>query len=426
MNDALIGDPSRGAAADGGGASIDAPGARGGSAEAGPVPGREPSADVPRDLALHPSPLAPSFPLESRGTSLVLSGGRAGHLSVFWHLTRDDFEYAASSFPASGARPVAMIRLQRGGRGGDAETVAERSLSPGVRQGAGEVPFETPLDHARYHAELGLSTPEGGWLMLSRSNGLYDTDGVGLDLPPRLDGEQPDGDRPGAPGEAARRPTDLLPASAPPGVDLPALVFPMVPPARAARLGAAAGPAPLTGPGTFLRVPGTRDWVEPALAGPPDPEGSVSGPILAPRAPIQRQIDALATPGTTLGPSGGPALEDRPARGVGDPAGGTRQAEADPLVAPRPRAPISPDGEPSRLEPPSYGVAPVRPGCVEIEAQLRIVGSAPPNQVLDLFGFPYRVGPGGRFQFVLPVEDLELLARALAARPPGALLKSRD
>ena len=63
---------------------------------------------------------------------------------------------------------------------------------------------------------------------------------------------------------------------------------------------------------------------------------------------------------------------------------------------------------------------------MEIEAQLRIVGSAPPNQVLDLFGFPYRVGPGGRFQFVLPVEDLELLARALAARPPGALLKSRD
>ncbi len=426
MNDDLIGDPSRGAAADGAGASIDAPGALGGSPEAGPVPGREPSVDVPRDLALHPSPLAPSFPLESRGTSLVLSGGRAGHLSVFWHLTRDDFEYAASSFPASGARPVAMIRLQRGGRGGDAETVAERSLSPGVRQGAGEVPFETPLDHSRYHAELGLSTPEGGWLMLSRSNGFYDTDGVGLDLPPRLDGEPPDGDRPVLPGEAETVPTDLLPASAPPGVDLPALVFPLVPPARAARLGDAAGPAPLTSPRTFMREPGTGDWVEPAMAAVPGVKGAVDWPLSAPLAPIQRQIDALAIPGGMAGPSDGPALEDRAARGASDPAGGTRQAEVDPSGAPRPTAPIPPDSEPSRLEPPSYGAAPVRPGRVEIEAQLRIVGSAPPNQVLDLFGFPYRVGPGGRFQFVLPVEDLELLARALSASPPGALLKSRD
>jgi hypothetical protein len=53
-----------------------------------------------------------------------------------------------------------------------------------------------------------------------------------------------------------------------------------------------------------------------------------------------------------------------------------------------------------------------------IEAELRVNGCAAPGALIDLFGHPYRVGPGGRFQLVIRVDDPELIKRAFELNPP--------
>ncbi|MGE5154073.1 MAG: hypothetical protein ACM3ST_08665, partial [Bdellovibrio bacteriovorus] len=132
-----------------------------------PVPG--PSAD----LAAEGQALAPVFPLEDRGTGLVLYAGPPGELRIHWRLERDDFERASASFPAQGGRPATVVRLRRDRPQGGADQADELRLGPGVRDGQGERVVHIPTDHCHYHAELGLTNAEGGWLMLARSNGLY-------------------------------------------------------------------------------------------------------------------------------------------------------------------------------------------------------------------------------------------------------------
>ncbi|NKN33417.1 hypothetical protein [Marichromatium bheemlicum] len=62
--------------------------------------------------------------------------------------------------------------------------------------------------------------------------------------------------------------------------------------------------------------------------------------------------------------------------------------------------------------------APPAAGVV-IEARLCVSGWAPPGCEIDLFGQPYRVGPGGRFQLDCVVDDPALLRAALAQHPPA-------
>lgn len=79
------------------------------------------------------------------------------------------------------------------------------------------------------------------------------------------------------------------------------------------------------------------------------------------------------------------------------------------------------------IEPLAYGQAPAQGGgAVQIDAELRISGQAPPGTQIDLFGQPYRVGPGGRFQLTLRVDDVDLLRRALALHLPRELTLNRD
>jgi hypothetical protein len=73
-----------------------------------------------------------------------------------------------------------------------------------------------------------------------------------------------------------------------------------------------------------------------------------------------------------------------------------------------------------------YGQPPVRPGGLALEVELRITGQAAPGSLIDLFGFPYRVGPGGRFQLRLAVFDPALIARALVLNPPPELAMVRE
>jgi hypothetical protein len=427
MNEYLIGDRSPGVASDSGGASSDVRIGADDPPRRGSYVAVEGTPEVPPDLAPAALPLEPCFPLEARGTSIVLAGDRAGHLRAFWHLDRDDFEYAAASFPTAGVRPVAVIRLRRGRWGDNGETVAERALSPDVRNGAGEVPFEAPRDHSRYHAELGLSTPQGGWLMLTRSNRLYNADGVGLDLPDRPETETPDGQALHGPVSVDGAEVDpiLLQSSGQPAPV--ALAFPLVMPAREWRRAYAAAPEAHLGAGARAELVWPSSHVEPALALDSGAVAAVGDGSLGVCAPVQHQIDALATlaaviahaPVETRGVDhtlGGSAMD----RARTAPSG-TGQAGTD--LGPRPDEPGVGSGA---IAPLTYGSPPARPSPLRIEAELRIMGSASPNQTLNLFGFPYRVGPGGRFQFVLPVDDPELLARALAERPPRALLKPKD
>jgi hypothetical protein len=78
------------------------------------------------------------------------------------------------------------------------------------------------------------------------------------------------------------------------------------------------------------------------------------------------------------------------------------------------------------LAPLTYERPPERAWGLELEAELRITGRAAPGSTVDLFGFPYRVGPGGRFQLSLPVTDPEILRLALEASPPPELGARRD
>ncbi len=73
-----------------------------------------------------------------------------------------------------------------------------------------------------------------------------------------------------------------------------------------------------------------------------------------------------------------------------------------------------------------YGQPVVPAAGLLIEAELRIQGWAAPNTRIDLFGHAYFVGPGGRFQFLLKVDDPALLRQALALHPPDELFSPRD
>ncbi|KXX63301.1 hypothetical protein [Marichromatium gracile] len=63
---------------------------------------------------------------------------------------------------------------------------------------------------------------------------------------------------------------------------------------------------------------------------------------------------------------------------------------------------------------------------VVVEARLCVSGWAPPGREIDLFGQPYRVGPGGRFQFECRVDDPELLRAILAQHPPALVPRAEE
>ncbi|AHF05388.1 hypothetical protein MARPU_05115 [Marichromatium purpuratum 984] len=81
------------------------------------------------------------------------------------------------------------------------------------------------------------------------------------------------------------------------------------------------------------------------------------------------------------------------------------------------------DEVPPRLE---YARPSPRAEGVMVEARLCVSGWAPPGREIDLFGQPYRVGPGGRFQFECRVDDPELLRAILAQHPPALAPRAEE
>jgi hypothetical protein len=378
----------------------------GGTDEAAAMPLPDPAPD----LAAQGRVLVQVFPLEDRGTGLVLYAGPPGELRIHWRLERDDFERAAASFPSLGGRPATVLRLRRDRPQGGADLADELPLGPGVRDGSGEGVVHIPTDHCHYRAELGLTNADGGWLMLARSNGLYNAVGIGLDLVALLGGE--DGPDQGSAGDAA--PEAIAPASPDPGSG----VTPAEPPVEPALGPGAALPAL----GDFPVIP----WERSPVAARAYPAGIT-----------ERRV-------STVGGPGGAGVERAQALPVEGQGGVAPRESASATAGPRPVGAGTPglglqlpgwEPGPSGLAPTRIGVSlapltyespPERAGGLELEAELRIVGRAPPGSTVDLFGFPYRVGPGGRFQLVLPVTDPELLRRALADQPPAELTQDRD
>ncbi|MFY9972825.1 MAG: hypothetical protein WAK53_01105 [Chromatiaceae bacterium] len=402
---------------------------------AAPVPGEEravpspdaldgaarggPAAAFLLDLTLAPAPglapgafpLVPVFPLEDRGTGLVLYEGPPGGMSIHWRLERTDFERVAASFPPSGGAPAVVLRLRRDRPQGGSEQAQEMPLGLGVRDGSGERLVRMQTDHHLYHAELGLTNVHGGWLMLARSNGLYNAVGIGLDLRRLSKGGAEIGLGRGVTGgDVPALPETVSPAG-PSGIRLPES------PVEPALIEPASG----------------EGWIEPALGEGADtalaPEfplvpwasSQVSAPKAASAVPESAAVGRAQGPETPGGEGGGPAAAGSAQLGAG--TEGTGPESGGGLAATLESAPTR-IGVP--LEPLTYERPPERVNGLELEAELRLTGRARPGSTIDLFGFRYRVGPGGRFQMLLPVTDPELLRRALEAAPPAELTRSRE
>ncbi len=385
-------------------------------------------APVTPDLAAQGRDLAPIFPLDASGTGVVLYVGSPGLMRVHWFLERDDFEQAAASFPVSGRRPAAVLRLRRERPGGGADLVDERPLGAGARDGTGESGFAVPTDHGLYRAELGLTDGEGGWLMLARSNGHYNAVGVGLNLPAPSPGGQPGQDSdpvpesPGTPVEVASAVTGQDGAEPRVTVAEPALSasapgpagwnFPLAPVVRSLLRVPASGADPMQGGGAS-----GKDGV--AAVSVCADGGALGGPAVAAlnAVPVQSLVEALA--GVPAARSSGASVTQGP--------GANRLATADGTVAGSEGGiERALPGVRVRIEPLTYERPTSRTTGLELEAELRIHGRAEPNSTIDLFGFSYRVGPGGRFLLTLRVEDPDLLRRALEAAPPPELAPGRD
>ncbi len=358
--------------------------------------------------------LAPHFPGEERGTGVVLYGAARGVLRVQWRLEPDTLEQVVGSFPAASARPNLALRLRRLRPDGGSDQLDEVRLATVARSGSGFREFSVPVDHGRYRADLGLTNGDGGWLMLARSNDLDNVAKVGVDLT-HLAAAVP---------RAALRstiPLDTAESAGKPAnqQSTDARVAPIVP--LALRLIAEhTGDSPSGA--------GSTAFAEPAGPAPVAPLAPS-----APTSPVGTTGDAV-TPGVMLhGDAQGFAVRQE----AGAPAADGDEADL-PEYPPLPVRPVFPElsavPEPQAAEPVtygpiaplSYGQEPVRSTGVQILAELRIIGQAAPGTEIDLFGHPYRVGPGGRFQLVVVVDDPELLRRALALHPPPELREQRD
>ena len=328
---------------------------------------RTPIAVTP-DLAEPARALAPVFPRGGRGTRLVLYPGRPGELRVSWSLRANDVVGYGAGFPAADGRPRTLLRLRRLRPWGGSELIHEIGLHaagfPGLG-GDGERVFWVGDDDSRFEAELGLANAEGGWLLLARSNPLQHARGIGLECLARPH-----------PNKRAPRRIGRDPRTIQGSMDLPRWTPPTTSAARDEPPRLALSPDDPVGAG-MVRI-GADDlprWTPPVAVSNVEETDSTARDM---------DLDGVAhreTPTVRL------------------------QASIPPLT---------------------YGQPAVLGGEPIIEAELRIFGWGAPNSEIDLFGHPYRVGPGGRFQLTLRVDDPDLLRRALARHPPPELDVQRN
>ncbi len=330
------------------------------------------------------------FPLCLKGSYLVLTDASETDLRAFWQVSSDDLIPAVAGFARGRVRPLPVLRLRRldGGGAGLVREIALRLTGPG---GQGEQLFSVQAQPGRYEAELGLSDGAGGWMMLARSNALDHAARVDVRLGP-IQRRAPE---PQSVTQDAVAEEDALAEDA------------IVDDARMEDVGRDhAG-------GGNVTAPLEADRGETAPAG----SSANDGPSMPPGFAEALFGSASETPGIHE-----PSLSDDTAlQGPADGQGGVERMDTQhPRHAAASRPALSPTA------PLVYGQASPRPGELMIEAELRVNGCAAPGSEIDLFGYPYRVGPGGRFQLIIRVDDPDVIARAFALNPPMLPDRAKD
>ncbi|MFB1490278.1 MULTISPECIES: hypothetical protein [unclassified Thiocapsa] len=352
---------------------------------------------------------------------MLASAGDSG-LCAFWHLSGDDVIPAAAGFRRDGPKPVPVLRLRR--LHADVATpVKEMTLQLRGPGGHGEQVFSVDPGPARYDAELGLSDASGGWVMLARANAIDHGARVDVRLEQRAHPAASPQVQPETPPFAGTATAvQTLPAAHPPrlaSAPLPAVdAVETAPGIRAVDILAKnRAMSVLKAPRVVADADAMRQYESPSFA-------SDSG---APRwtdavSAIPREgMTAPEAPVPITSPRPPPAREERGAKALCErtpsPVAGGGWGGEEERVSPEPAPRAEPNGTRSPTAPMRYG-QPSPGGAELIEAELRVNGCAAPGAMIDLFGKPYRVGPGGRFQLVIRVDDPELIQRAFELNPP--------
>jgi hypothetical protein len=131
------------------------------------------------------------FPLVLDRSGLVLYEVAPEHLQLQWQISPDDLVRARRSFPEQSADVTLELRLQRLEPDGGPLEIASVTRTIGTDSLQGQVRFEVEDADALYQAELGLESPEGGWVLLARSNRARPPRRVNVDLAPRLPADKP-------------------------------------------------------------------------------------------------------------------------------------------------------------------------------------------------------------------------------------------
>ncbi|MCG6985207.1 MAG: hypothetical protein LJE61_08425 [Thiocapsa sp.] len=353
----------------------------------------DPSHGPGADLAAESPSLVRRFPLLARGTGVVLVDGLETDLHAYWRLASHDLAPAVAGFARDGLQPVLVLCLRRLQIGGP-ERVSRLPVRLSGLRGHGEQRFQIDHRPARYDAELGLSSDTGGWVLLARSNAIDHPARVGLRLGRGM-GTPP---RPEESGPIAGSDRDVSPQP----LDSVATASSLPRPTR----GAGREPVGVTGPSETHAAAG-RDAVR---AGKIESWPDVFAGGRADARPAEHPERDGTSPVQLVGP------DDR-RRGL--------VPSADP-DAPAASASFDRQGSGGRIARLTYGEPVTRGTELMVEAELHVHGRAAPGCEIDLFGRPYRVGPGGRFQFVIRVEDDALIRRAFELNPPPLIDRSGD
>jgi hypothetical protein len=405
--------------------------------------------DGPEDDATFPAPADPSlrrsdthrddppagFPDTGEGSRLVAYQTRDGGVDLRWHIDPADIAYAEAAFRGGDDRPSPVLRLRCFDEHGDSHVAASARLDEVQAMRTGVAHYEAADLAGALQAELGMTSPGGGWVLVARSNRLEATSPVGVDFLAENRAEE----------EAVSTPAATAPGN---GLDRQAVVDAAAPVSTRPAPGATLSPefpfvaaAPVPGrrpgaPGSPPEFPADAGAASPpaggaASAAPSDSSGEIDlgGRAPVPAASVSDRFAMLSAD------SQRPAAPDaRSSNGLGN---AVHAREQDLNGAEMPGRWMSglaeqDAGPPPAASPVARGSGPIVPPRadqpVSVSAELIVHGSAAPGTIVNLGGHGYRVGAGGRFSLRVPVRDPALVTAALAAvsKLPVASRAERD